>query len=252
MFIGGLHRSGTSLLHRCLAGHPQITGFRHTGVPEDEGQHLQSVFPTARDVGGPGRFCLNRGGCMDERSPLVSADSREQLLAEWGRYWDASKPVRIEKSPPTLVRTRFLQALFPGAAFLIMIRHPLVVSLATQRWTRQPLDQLLRHWLACHRCFWRDRRRLRRVRVVRYEALVQAPPQTLSGLFQFIGVAPADASDCNVSPDIDQRYFGQWRAETSAPERVSLVLRYEWALRRFGYSLLGTYGDTQGASAYHQ
>jgi len=47
VFIAGLHRSGTSVLARCLREHPQISGFRNTGVPEDEGQHLQDVYPAA-------------------------------------------------------------------------------------------------------------------------------------------------------------------------------------------------------------
>ena len=45
VFVGGLHRSGTSLVHRCLASHPAVSGFSDTGVPEDEGQHLQTVYP---------------------------------------------------------------------------------------------------------------------------------------------------------------------------------------------------------------
>ena len=45
VFVTGLHRSGTSLLARCIAQHPQVSGFSGTGVPEDEGQLLQSVYP---------------------------------------------------------------------------------------------------------------------------------------------------------------------------------------------------------------
>jgi hypothetical protein len=44
VFIGGLHRSGTSIVHRCLSDHPDVSGFQSTGVWEDEGQHLQSVY----------------------------------------------------------------------------------------------------------------------------------------------------------------------------------------------------------------
>ena len=51
VFVGGLHRSGTSLLARSLEAHPSVSGFRDTGVPEDEGQHLQSVYP----AGSPSR-----------------------------------------------------------------------------------------------------------------------------------------------------------------------------------------------------
>src|SRR4051812_31203825 len=52
VFVGGLHRSGTSLVHRCLADHPRASGFRNTGVWEDEGQHLQTVYRPAGSHGG--------------------------------------------------------------------------------------------------------------------------------------------------------------------------------------------------------
>ena len=58
LFVGGLHRSGTSLVHRCLTRHPEVTGFSDTGVPEDEGQHLQTLYAPAYAHGGPGRFGL--------------------------------------------------------------------------------------------------------------------------------------------------------------------------------------------------
>ena len=56
VFLAGLHRSGTTLLARLLAAHPEVSGFSGTGVPADEGQHLQSVYPAAKVWGGPGRF----------------------------------------------------------------------------------------------------------------------------------------------------------------------------------------------------
>jgi len=56
VFLAGLHRSGTTLLARLLAAHPEVSGFSDTGVPADEGQLLQTVYPAAKVWGGPGRF----------------------------------------------------------------------------------------------------------------------------------------------------------------------------------------------------
>lgn len=234
VFIGGLHRSGTTLLGRLLAEHPLTSGFASTGVPADEGQHLQSVYPTARVYGGPGKFGFAAEAHLTEASALVSRESAERLLAEWAPHWDVERPILVEKSPPNLIRARFLQALFPEASFLMIVRHPVAVSLATQKWSRTSLSYLLRHWLVCHRAFEADRPQLGRVLVVTYEHLVSRPDECLASVYAFLGVEPAPRA-LEVRSDGNLGYFARWRERrVRAP---LLALRFESAVSRFGYSL---------------
>ena len=72
VFVGGLHRSGTTPLTRLLGDHPQISAFTGTGVSQDEGQHLQDVYPPASAYGGAGRFANRPEAHLTEASPLVS------------------------------------------------------------------------------------------------------------------------------------------------------------------------------------
>ena len=189
VFVGGLHRSGTTPLARCLAAHPQVSGFAGTGVEEDEGQHLQDVYPPAMAHGGPGRFALAAAAHLTEHSPLLGADTAARLLASWRPHWDLARPVLVEKSPPNLLMTRFLQAAFADARFVMVVRHPAIVSLSTRKWARlRSLDALLDHWFAAHRLLEEDAAHLHRLLVVKYEHLVGAPERTLAELGQQAGV----------------------------------------------------------------
>ena len=60
----------------------------------------------------------------------------------------------LEKSPPTVVRTRFVQALFPNSKSIVFRRHPIPVALATRRWSDSTMFSLARHWVVCHE-IWR-------------------------------------------------------------------------------------------------
>ena len=92
VFIGGLHRSGTSLLTRCLAAASRWSADSpSTGAIEDEGQHLQTVYHPANRHGGPGRFGFHDQAYLDEASPLVTEENRQKLLAEWSPHWDMSR-----------------------------------------------------------------------------------------------------------------------------------------------------------------
>jgi Sulfotransferase family len=242
IFLGGLHRSGTTLLARLLASHPEISGFSGTGVPADEGQHLQSVYPAAKVYGGPGRFGFAPESHLTEASPLTSEESARKLFEEWSPHWDLSRRLLLEKSPPNLLKTRFLQALFPGSAFVVIVRHPIPVSIPTARWrgTRR-YDRLFEHWLRCHALFEADRVHLGRAHVLTYEQLVRDPAAVLSGIFRFLGLDPIPPSE-PVEGGANEKYFAQWQ-ELKRDLRMRAYLdlvsfRYERRVRRYGYSLL--------------
>ena len=240
--MGGLHKSGTSLVARCLAGHPSISGFHDTGVPEDEGQHLQSVFPPASAYGGAGKFGFDPEAHLTETSPLVSPQSRARLLSEWGRHWDLKKDVLLEKSPPNLIRTRFLQALFPEASFVIVTRHPVAVAYATRKWSHTSIESLIEHWLVCHETFELDRPHIRRLQVVRYEDLTEKPQTSLAGIFSFLDLEPVECG-IEVRPDVNDRYLRKWRedaqhssAEEQSDERA-ITQKYASRVAAFNYEL---------------
>jgi hypothetical protein len=185
LFLGGLHRSGTSILHRLLRGHPDTSGFDKTGFPQDEGQLLQSVYPAAWVYGGPGKFAFHEAAHLTEDSELVSQANRAKLLCEWGAYHDLSRKVLLEKSPPNLIRARFLQALFPDSRFVFIVRHPVPVAYATLKWAKSSVPELISHWCVAHRILLEDMGSLDRVLVLRYEDLVEDPSRWIGEICHF-------------------------------------------------------------------
>jgi len=223
-----------------LAAHPDVSGLTGTGVYEDEGQHLQSVYPVALAHGGPGRFALDPAARLTEDSELITPDAAGRLLEAWVPYWDTSKPVLLEKSPPNLIRMRFLHALFPAARFIVVVRHPIAVSFATHKWSRTSIDSLVQHWLTAHEHLVEDSLEVRRVALVRYEDLLTNPEFELDRLFAFLSL-PSHAGGWSVRPGLNEAYFSRftsprwpWRRR----EYARVAAAYESAVSPFGYSLL--------------
>jgi hypothetical protein len=245
VFIGGLHRSGTTPLARALAAHPQVSGFHDTGVMEDEGQYLQSVYPTAakRTRSGPGRFALSAAAHMTEESPLVAPGNGERMLSEWGRYWDMERQFLVEKSPANLVMTRFLQKLFPEARFVVIMRHPAIVTLSTKKWApRTRLSTLFENWFRAHDTLRADAAHISRLHVLSYERLVTRPRETLDRVGDFLGLPSAVPAD-SVRNRSDA-YRSRWLRLAEAADPVNrrrfrrLCERYEERANAYGYSLL--------------
>lgn len=245
IFVGGLHRSGTSLIHEILRSHPAISGFTNTGVPQDEGQHLQSVYPTAKVFGGAGRFGFNEASFMDEHHPLAVPESAVRLFREWSGYWDITKKYLIEKSPPNLVRTRFLQRIFPQSMFIIILRHPVAVAYATKKWSKTDIPSLIEHSLRCYERFRDDMLFLNRVYVLRYEEFVLEPNRHMQALLGWIGIEPFEFQH-EVQSNINDKYFALWESDRrSLSKRLfgdfAVLSRefkeFEKRANAFGYSI---------------
>src|SRR5215211_3031312 len=216
IFVCGLHRSGTSVLFRSLRDHPEVSGFHGTASPEDEGMHLQSVYPPSGRYGGAGEFGFHPEAHLIESSPLVTEENCRRLFSEWSRYWDLNKTYVLEKSPPNLIRTRFLQAMFPNSYFIVMLRHPLAVSYATQKWYRKyrinwrSFPRIFEHWLVCHEMFQEDQRHLNNSFVVKYEEFVADPYRWVNDMYHFLELGNHSMSQKIIS-GVNNRYFNLWQ-----------------------------------------
>jgi hypothetical protein len=242
VFLGGVHRSGTTLLADLLGEHPNMSALSETGVWHDEGQFLQDVYPTALDCGGPGKFAFNA------RARLTEADATgidgtgpdalaAQILGAWTPYWNLQRRYLVEKSPPNLLRFRYLQALFPDAHFIAIVRHPVAVAYATAGWAKTPVAELLEHWLVAHEAFERDRPAVHRLTFLRYEDLVRDVPGTLATVCASLGVEPF-VPDTEVRPDTNERYLRRWRHSRVSPLHPRVLVhraRFERRLDALGY-----------------
>ena len=242
IFIGGLHRSGKTLLYKHLKEHPLISAFKGIGDDQDEGQHLQSVYLPAKFFGGPGRFGFKSGAHMSENSPLVSEENRIKLFSDWEKYWETEKPFLLEQSPPNLIRTRFLQKMFPNSYFIIIMRHPVAVTYTTRKimGSRATMYSLIKHWLICHEIFNTDKSFLKNLLVLKYENFVKDPHLCLERVYGFLGIENHLCS-LGIHSDINLEYFNKWiknQKNIFTNFYIDLIrTKYEKRINAFNYSL---------------
>lgn len=248
VFVGGLHRSGTTPFAHALAAHPAISGLADTGVAEDEGEHLQRVYPRIRRYGGMGRFARDPRMHLTESSRLVTMRNGERLLRSWAPYWDLSCPLLVEKSPANMLRGRFLQALFPGSALIVVVRHPVTVALALEKWNprvvarngrrRTTLLGRIENWVHAYETFLADAAHLERVHLVRYEDLVRGPARELAPVAGLLGLrSPIPADSLQDRGDTYAERWSSYAHGRPIERRIHRVVgeRYAEPMLRLGY-----------------
>ncbi len=247
ILIGGLHRSGTTLFASCVARHPSASGFGDTGTKRNEGQFLQPVYAPAREFGGPGRFGLDPRSHLGATSPLATAENARRIFAAWCEHWDLDKAVLVEKSPPNLLKSRFLQALFPRSHQVMLLRHPIAACLATRKWVKGvSLAELLEHWVHCHELLRADLQWVNQVQVHSYESFVAQPDRAMERVYAPLGLEPHSAG-LDVHGDINQKYFDVFAKESKglltrrSLRRASDEL--EDRVQALGYSLIDLQQD---------
>jgi len=233
LFIVGCGRSGTTIVYELLCEHPDLAWFSNYAERWPVFPQLEALT-RLRDLGAirrsPSRFVplpveghalWNRCGPQDARhrnAPLTGADVDAEhaqrvrdFVATHVRYHRGRR--FINKNTRNSRRVFYLDAIFPDAMFLHVIRDPRAVVaslLAVHWWPDLPLwwseDRTPRalaadgskpeavaaeHWVRSVERLLADARRLPSSRnlEIRYEAFTESPEAVLSSICAFAGLS---------------------------------------------------------------
>jgi sulfotransferase family protein len=207
IFVVGLHRSGTTWVFDMLASHPEVAGVFESGLfssnlglatlfAEEHWYRDKDRLESDRRFFGAS-FRLNQ---ILDRAELTR-DVRD-LSGRWlSRALGSGHRFLVEKTPQHLATMATIAELFPGAAFIHVIRdgRDMVVSrkAAARTWPGLPsrsvqVGDTAAQWAAAVRAAREtaEREGLRYTEI-RYEEIRVDPQSGLRGLFEFCTI-PAD------------------------------------------------------------
>lgn len=100
----------------------------------------------------------------------------------WHEYWDLSKPILLEKSPPHLCRTDIISQHFQPAKFILLMRDPLAICEALHRRNGMDWEAAAARWLEWLAMHIKARTELTDTFVLYYENMVADPSSTFAAL----------------------------------------------------------------------
>ena len=117
-FLLGFPRSGTTLMEQVLLAHPGVAS-----VDEHEllGETLRAL---PRTIGRPLRYPDDLASLSEAERIALRQDYHRHLQAQLGLDQGAWPARVVDKMPLNIVHVGFIQALFPEAPLLVMLRDP--------------------------------------------------------------------------------------------------------------------------------
>ena len=275
LLLGGQHRGGTTLLWKILDAHPEISGLATTspsvesvdGIHEKrkcgEGILIQNVYSRhgigveylmknnlafQKKMVGMGRYALGEESSvhLTEKDRRVTPKNMAKLLNRYSYYWNTTKRVLVEKSPPNAVMSRFLQAIYRQGSssvgdgdagggggggvgllpkFIFVTRHPIANVLAHKVYLdgayHVPLSTLFDNYVKVHQYIKADLPHLQKngePMIIHLENLTADPEAAVAKVFNWAGV---DAKEATVKDVLHSRLAEKIIADPNAKYRES-------------------------------
>lgn len=199
IFIVGCYNSGTTLLARVLASHPDVAGLPGEGV------FYTDVLPHPEAFGWTRMWCR----CQDSMRLApegLSGEKVDRIKRQWSLLYPRRVPNLLDKSVANTTRMPFLQRHFAPAHFVHIVRNGYAVAEGIRRkgdprkWGNlsypdgYPISLAAEQWVASNEVVERDAPRLERFHQLTYEELTADPDGELAKLTDFLGIVPLPRS----------------------------------------------------------
>ena len=147
---------------------------------------LLSTSASVSSLPAEGQFLPELKDIMRERPWQAEAELPwHEIKAVWERYWDKSKPLLLEKSPPNMIRTAQILQHFQPVRFIVMVRNPYAQAEGLMRHNNWTAKRAANFAMMCLRTQLANARELEDALVMTYESLVEDPAAACSRLASF-------------------------------------------------------------------
>lgn len=247
VFMGGCYNSGTTILREMIGAHPEVASLPREGV------EMTETFPDLESDGWIRMWFRNaKAADLSDRDPVALANRAKR---DWSLWWRRGARVFLEKSIVHGAWMPVLDAGFPNARFIGVIRngycvcegirrraHPVGEARATLGRDNYPIEEVGRQWHFANQILMRDRTSVEKYHEVRYEDFASDPISIIHEIFTFIGVDPNVAKiidDGQVQIGARKFRITNRNAESierlDAAERVKLWSEISPMMRELGY-----------------
>lgn len=243
IFIFGCCNSGTTVLWDALKSHKDLCG------PDVEGQDLEGLPDSMRHYLGKSTFRLWAHPkfklCYYKAEEDYDGKDRQKLVRVYQQFQKPEKRF-ITKSPADTLRARLIQAYFPDAYFVAIVRNGYAVSEGIVRKRKSDpdrpqfeglyttIDEAAEQWFRANVIVLSHEKFLRRYKIVKYEDLVDNPQKVLSSVLEFCGLEKSDLS----VPPFDATLNKTQISRLSGYEIETVTRIAQPMLIHFGYELL--------------
>lgn len=197
IFVFGCSNSGTTILWQGLKQHNRLSG------PDIEGQDLAEMPRIMTHFLGRDTFRLWAHPKFKLCYYVTEADYTEEDAMEIRRVYNKyiePETRLIAKGPADTLRARLIQAYFPDACFIAIVRNGYAVCEGIIRKRKYDherpqykgllttIKEAAEQWLRANFIIVSHQKFLRNYKIIRYEDLVRNPQKVLTSLLAFCGL----------------------------------------------------------------
>jgi hypothetical protein len=257
IFIFGCSNSGTTILWKSLKSHKDISG------PDIECQDLEGLPDSMRHNLGNATFRMwahhlfaqgDENGVAGSNLLYYATEEdfnegdMQTLIGTYSNFVEPGKRM-IAKSPADTLRARLIQAYFPDAYFVAIVRDGYAVSegIRRKRWhdperpqfegLHTTIEDAAEQWYNANRVIssYKELNLLKRLKVIRYEDLVETPQKVLSSILEFCELDQNELAIPSLETSLNQNQIS--RLSSHEIETVTRIAQP--MLLHFGYEILG-------------